>query len=652
MSRVAKTGFALGVRAKILIVFGIATMLLLAAAAAGFWEFNTSLKTFAVDVAVSQDNAVNVVAMEADFKKQVQEWKDTLLRGKNPVAFDKHWGNFQAREKDVRGEAERLSGNIPDPETARLVSDFFTAHKTMGDAYRRGLDQFKQSNFDSSVGDNAVAGIDRPPTELLGKAKDRLVSLAAAQSRQAKERASKAVTLSLALFGAAAAVGALGFWFAIQKAISGPLSRLNTAVRAIADGRLDAAVPGQHRKDEIGAMAKALLVLREAAVETNRQEQEAAERDRQAAAEREAAMRKMAEDFEAAVGGIVEAAVAGDFNQRVDLTGKSGLVRNVGGAINALCDNVAKALGDLSAMLDALAEGNLTRRVTADYRGSFGVLKHNANRTAERIAATIGEIQNATREVTNASSEIAASTSDLSQRTEEQAASLEQTSASMEQLSATVRKNAENAQAANQSAEATRAVAERGGQVAAQAVSAMAKIEESSRKISDIIGVIDEIARQTNLLALNAAVEAARAGEAGRGFAVVASEVRSLSQRSAQAAKDIKDLITNSGGQVKEGVDLVNRAGSSLNEIVDSINKVAAIVADIATASAEQAGGIEQVGKALTQMDEATQQNSALVEENAATAKTLEDQAGAMNRRVAFFRLADAAPGAAASAAA
>ena len=173
----------------------------------------------------------------------------------------------------------------------------------------------------------------------------------------------------------------------------------------------------------------------------------------------------------------------------------------------------------------------------------------------------------------------------------------------------------------------------------AQAISAMSRIEESSRKISDIISVIDEIARQTNLLALNAAVEAARAGEAGRGFAVVASEVRSLAQRSSQAAKDIKDLITNSSGQVQEGVELVNKAGASLTEIVESIKKVAQIVADIAVASNEQATGIDQINVALTQMDEVTQQNSALVEENAATAKTLEQQSGAMNESVGSFKL-------------
>jgi len=202
-----------------------------------------------------------------------------------------------------------------------------------------------------------------------------------------------------------------------------------------------------------------------------------------------------------------------------------------------------------------------------------------------------------------------------------------------------VKKNAENAQQANQSAAATQRVADRGGEVVAQAVGAMAKIEDSSRKISDIIGVIDEIARQTNLLALNAAVEAARAGEAGRGFAVVASEVRSLAQRSSQAAKDIKDLITNSNSQVKDGVELVNQAGTALGEIVESIKTVAAIVADIASASGEQATGLEQINKALNQMDEVTQQNSALVEENAATAKTLEHQAKAMDEQVAFFQV-------------
>ena len=301
----------------------------------------------------------------------------------------------------------------------------------------------------------------------------------------------------------------------------------------------------------------------------------------------------------------------------------------VTGPLNMIQDLVLKlAAGDFN-----------VNRLRITRQDEVGQIATSVDSMVDQIRTTISGIKLSAREVTNASTEIATTTTDLSQRTEEQAASLEETSASMEEISSTVKKNAENAQQANQCAGTTRDVADRGGQVVARAVEAMAKIEESSRKISDIIGVIDEIARQTNLLALNAAVEAARAGEAGRGFAVVASEVRNLAQRSSQAAKDIKDLITNSNGQVKDGVDLVNRAGVALTEIVESIKTVADIVAGIATASAEQSTGIDEINKALTQMDGVTQQNSALVEENAATAKTLEFQAKSMDEQVAFFQV-------------
>jgi len=302
---------------------------------------------------------------------------------------------------------------------------------------------------------------------------------------------------------------------------------------------------------------------------------------------------------------------------------------------------IARPMRALVKPIETIAAGNFTVAVPGTGRkDEVGQIAEAVQTMAQKMSHTIAEIKASGREVTNASAEIATSTTDLSQRTEEQAASLEETSAAMEELAATVRRNAENAKLADQDAATTREVADRGGAVVAKAVDAMAKIEESSRKISDIIGVIDEIARQTNLLALNAAVEAARAGEAGRGFAVVASEVRSLAQRSSQAAKDIKDLITNSNGQVKDGVELVNKAGQSLTEIVESIKKVAVVVSEIANASAEQATGIDQINKALTQMDEVTQQNSALVEENAATAKTLEHQAKAMDEQVAVFQIA------------
>jgi methyl-accepting chemotaxis protein len=424
------------------------------------------------------------------------------------------------------------------------------------------------------------------------------------------------------------------------RSVTKPLRSLAGGMRQLASGNFEVVLPGLGRRDEIGEIAAATEEFKVRAAEKAQREALAqAEQQRAMAATRDAAMARLSEEFEGAVGGIVAAAIAGDFSQRVALDDKSGLILNIGTAINTMCENVSKVLEELVAMLSALADGDLTQRITADYRGYFAALKQKANSTAERIGSAIGEIKQAAEQVANASAEISAGATDLSQRTEEQAASLEETAASLEQIADTVKKNAESAEQANQFAARAREVADRGGQVVAEAVDAMSRIDGSSRQVANIITVIDEIARQTNLLALNAAVEAARAGDAGRGFAVVASEVRSLAQRSAQAAKDINDLITNSSREVQGGVELVNRAGASLHEIVESIKRVTDIVADIAGASGEQSTALAEVNKALSQMDEAAQQNSALVEENAATAKTLEHQAAGMNQQVGVFRL-------------
>jgi methyl-accepting chemotaxis protein len=413
------------------------------------------------------------------------------------------------------------------------------------------------------------------------------------------------ITISLAVGAVALTVGLLLAWL-IGRGITKPVVSLTSAMGALAGGNLDVEIAGRDRADEVGTMANAVQVFKDNALALKAAEAQAVEQQRAAEDER-----------------------------RRNDEARAETARQVALVVDAL-----------GAGLERLAKGDLTCRLNQAFADEYKKVQEDFNAAIGQLQQTISAIVTSTQEVSSAASEISTSTTDLSQRTEEQAASLEETSASMEQISATVKKNAENAQHANQLTKNTFEVADRGGAVVAQAVSAMSRIEDSSRKISDIIGVIDEIARQTNLLALNAAVEAARAGEAGRGFAVVASEVRSLAQRSSQAAKDIKALITNSSGQVQEGVELVNRAGTSLEEIVQSIRRVAEIVSDIASASAEQAMGLDQINKALTQMDEVTQQNSALVEENAATAKTLEHQSSAMDERVGFFRLGnDAAAG-------
>jgi methyl-accepting chemotaxis protein len=290
-------------------------------------------------------------------------------------------------------------------------------------------------------------------------------------------------------------------------------------------------------------------------------------------------------------------------------------------------------------VLNAIARGALTERVDAEYEGTFGRLADDTNTTVTRLQEVVGRIKEATEAINQAAREIAQGNSDLSSRTEEQASSLEETASSMEQINATVKQNAENARQAKDLAAGSHEVVQRSGQMVHQVVETMGGIADSSRKMSDIIGVIDSIAFQTNILALNAAVEAARAGEQGRGFAVVATEVRALAQRSATAAKEIKVLIADSVGRVEGGVRLVQEAGETIGQVVSSFQKVAALVTEIASASSEQSSGVEQVTLAVGQMDEVTQQNAALVEEAAAAAESLEDQARSLSRAVAVFRL-------------
>ncbi|AKC78098.1 chemotaxis protein [Xanthomonas arboricola] len=336
---------------------------------------------------------------------------------------------------------------------------------------------------------------------------------------------------------------------------------------------------------------------------------------------------------------IVQAAAAGDLSERVGLEGKQGFLLLLAQQLNALLDNNADGLSRVSALLSALSQGDLTARMDGDLQGVFATIRDDANATADQLAGIVRRIKDSSLAINSAATEIATGNGDLSRRTEQQAAALEETAASMEELTATVKQNADNADQANRLVLDAAGVAAQGGDVVGRVVTTMADIDTSSKKIAEIIGVIDGIAFQTNILALNAAVEAARAGEQGRGFAVVASEVRTLAQRSAGAAKEIKHLIQDSVTRIGNGAALASEAGSTMQQVVSSVQRVTDIMSEITSASREQAAGITQVNQTVTQMDESTQQNAALVEEATAAARAMEDQAAQLVDAVAVFRL-------------
>ncbi|WP_281167134.1 methyl-accepting chemotaxis protein [Algicola sagamiensis] len=336
---------------------------------------------------------------------------------------------------------------------------------------------------------------------------------------------------------------------------------------------------------------------------------------------------------------LVESASRGDFTQAIDLSDKDGFFKVLSQRLNSLMETTNEGINDVLRVLGAMARGDLTENITRDYEGAFGQLKTDVNDTVNKLTDVIGKIREASIGIQSNANEIASGSTDLSARTEQQASSLEETASSMEEMTSTVKQSSDNAQHANSLSKEAQEKAADGGTVVERAINAMTEINEASKKISDIIGVIDEIAFQTNLLALNAAVEAARAGEQGRGFAVVAGEVRNLAQRSASAAKEIKDLIRDSVNKVEDGSRLVNESGETLNEIVDSVKKVSEIIAEVSQAAEEQTMGIEQVNQAIAQMDNMTQQNSALVEETSAATENMAQESQGMVQLMSFFSI-------------
>ncbi len=339
------------------------------------------------------------------------------------------------------------------------------------------------------------------------------------------------------------------------------------------------------------------------------------------------------------IGQLINSVKHGDLEPRINAKHYEGFVKQLSDDINSMMDVIAEPLRETSRVIKKLADGDLTDRANEAFEGEFAELSISVNACLDNLSKMATQILDGSASLSGSAGEIAKGNEDLSQRTEEQASSLEETASSMEELTGTVKQTADNAREADQLANDAHAEAEKGGIVVTDAITAMSGINTSSKKIADIISVIDEIAFQTNLLALNAAVEAARAGEQGRGFAVVASEVRNLAQRSAGAAKEIKTLINDSVQKVEEGSRLVDKSGETLTSIVTAVQKVSTIIAEISSASQEQSAGIDQINQAIVQMDEVTQQNAALVEQASAVSESMNDESNALAELMSFFKV-------------
>jgi methyl-accepting chemotaxis protein len=447
------------------------------------------------------------------------------------------------------------------------------------------------------------------------------------------EAAATGVLGLIAIVGGAAVAGFGLFGFIASRLITRPIPKLAQTMDVVAQGNYDVEVPFTGLGNEVGAMARAVEVFRENGLRVSQMTE--AEAARIVADEEK--RRQMMTELQAAFGEVVDAAVSGDFTKRVHAQFPDAELNSLAGSVNNLVETFDRSVADVGEVLGAMADADLTRRMTGSYQGAFAKLQADTNAVGDKLTEVVQQLRRTSGSLKTATGEILSGANDLSERTTKQAATIEETSAAMEQLASTVLSNAERAKNASASASKVTHTAEEGGRVMDAANEAMERITASSAKISNIIGMIDDIAFQTNLLALNASVEAARAGDAGKGFAVVAVEVRRLAQSAASASSDVKALIEQSSVEVTTGSKLVGEAAGKLASMLEAIRENTQSLEAIARDSAEQATSIEEVTSAVRTMDEMTQHNAALVEQTNAAIEQTEAQATELDRIVDIF---------------
>ncbi|WP_421762222.1 methyl-accepting chemotaxis protein [Devosia sp.] len=626
----------MSIKVKLTLCLGVLVLALSALAASGLFALNLTSQRTSVIVADGVAGLGDLTRINDMYSNIVRDTQGVVL---GELSFAD--GKASAVESLAQIAADWASYQASNfgPEAAKLVS---TANERMV-AAQPAVDKL-QALLDA--GD--LPGLAEFTKTELGEVMESIASqfdqlaeiqigVADADNVEAQSFASLANWALIAIAAASAMI--LGYvGFVLLGGVVGPLQRMETAMRSIAAGG-DVAIPSIGRKDEIGKMADAVQVFRDAGRQVKSLTDAELLATARGNAERSAMMAQLRTDF----GGVVDAAILGDFSKRVTASFADEALNSLAAGVNNLVSTVDRGVSSAGAVLNALASFDLRLRVEGEFFGAFKQLKDDTNAVAERLTHIVGTLQETSGALRMATGEILSGANDLSDRTTRQAATIEQTSAAVEQLSSTVMQSAAKAETAVNKADAVRVMAEQSGAVMEETTEAMARITQSSAKISNIIGLIDDIAFQTNLLALNASVEAARAGDAGKGFAVVAVEVRRLAQSAAQASSEVKALIEQSAVEVSGGSRLASDAASKLALVLDGIRQSAASLTEIARDSRAQAGAIAEVSTAVRTMDEMTQHNASLVQETNAAIEQTERQAKDLDKVVASFTLANSA---------